>query len=103
MMDKWADYLISAVRYEETFSKKTISHCKVHPDNGDSVGDGTTWSKDEVMDAIQKGYTFYTISKDDRGKWKRGINVFLMMASEVYLNTDSNNNNEDYLVNITEF
>lgn len=101
-MNKWADYLISAVRYEETLSKKTISLCKVHPDNGNSVGDGTTWTKDEVMEAINKGYTFNTISKDGSGKWKRGINVVLLMANEVYLNTNVNNN-EDYLVNIPEF
>ena len=102
-MEKWADYLISAVRYKETFTRKTISHCKVHPDNGDSVGEGTTWSKEEVMDAIIKGNTFVTISKDERGKWKRGINVFMLIAKEVYLNTDSKRNTEDYLVNIPEF
>jgi len=102
-MEKWADFLISAVRYEETFTKKTISHCKVHPDNGNSVGEGTTWSKEEVMDAIIKGNRFVTISKDDRGRWKRGINVFLLMARETYLNTDNTSNTEDYLMNIPEF
>jgi hypothetical protein len=103
MMDRWADYLISAVRYEETFTKKTISHCKVHPDNGDTVGPGTTWSKEEVMEAIIKGNTFVTISKDDRGKWKRGINIFLLMANEVYLNTGNIKDTEDFLINIPEF
>ncbi|MGD8306405.1 MAG: DUF3892 domain-containing protein [Ignavibacteria bacterium] len=102
MIDKWADYLISAVRYEDHFNRKSISHCKVHPDNGDSVGDGTTWSKDEIMEALMKGYTFNTISKDDRGKWKRGINVFLLMSNEIYLNTDGRIN-EDYLLNTPEF
>jgi hypothetical protein len=102
-MEKWADYLISAVRYEETYTRKTISHCKVHPDNGDSVGAGTTWSKEEVMDAITNGNTFLTISRDERGKWKKGVVVSLLKAEEIYLNTEYSRIAEDNLVNIPEF
>ena len=38
MSDKWADYLISKVEYndKETHITRVLSH----PDNGDTVGDG---------------------------------------------------------------
>ena len=102
-MEKWADYLISAIRYEETFTRKTISHCKVHSDNGDTVGPGTTWSKEEIMDAINRGQTFYTIIKDNRGKWKKGNKVTLVKAENIYLNDDVEKAEEDRLASIPEF
>ena len=102
-MRKWADYLISAIRYEETICKKIISHCKVHADNGDSVGPGTTWSKEEIMDAIEKGVTFYTIIKDISGKWKKGNRVTIKKEKNVYLNDTPENITEDNMVSIPEF
>ena len=102
-MQKWADYLISAVRYEESINKKTVSYCKVHPDNGDTVGPGTTWSKEEIMDAILKGVTFFTISKDNRGKWKKGRKVTCIKAEKVYLNDDFVKVDGDNLVSVPEF
>jgi len=102
-MEKWADYLISAVRYEELFNKKTISHCKVHPDNGNSVGAGRTWSKWEILDAISNGFTFFTIYKGNNGKWKKGVKAFITRFEEEYITTEHSNNGGDNLLSIREF
>lgn len=59
---KWADYLISAVRYEECGTTRNISHVRVHID-GDKVGVATTWTRQEVITAIGKGRTFVSIVK----------------------------------------
>ena len=71
-MEKWADYLISAARYEEGLNGRVISYFKIHPDNGDSVGEGSTWTAQEVLEAILRGDTFLTIHKMNGGKWKKG-------------------------------
>lgn len=102
-MEKWADYLISAIRFEKTVCKKVISHCKVHADNGDTVGPGTTWSKEEIMNAIEKGITFYTIIKDSRGKWKKGSRISLVRAENIYLQDAPVMEKEDSFASIPEF
>ena len=62
-MSKWADYLISAIRYENEMRKNAIAYLKVHQDNGEEVGAGSTWTKEEVINAMYDGKTFYTILK----------------------------------------
>lgn len=102
-MHKWADYLISAVRYEENLNSKSISHFKIHLDNGNSVGEGSTWTKQEVLEAIAKGKSFLTIIKDERGKWKKGRGVFLTKFDKTYLRTDSVSLREHDRVDVREF
>lgn len=70
MTDKWADYLISKVRYNDKHTH--ITHVYVHVDNGDTVGEGTSETRQWVVNKIDSGYTFYTIFKGDDGKWKKG-------------------------------
>ena len=103
IMKKWANFLISAVRYEEELSKKIITHCKVHSDNGDTIGEGTTWTKEEVLEALNSGNTFLTIHKGGNRKWKKGNRFNVIKVEKVYLRTDSENIAEDYVIDLTEF
>jgi hypothetical protein len=102
-VEKWADYLISAVRYEDNLNGKFITHFKIHRDKGDSVGDGSTWTMEEVLDAMQKGETFLTISKANGGKWKKGKSILIANTDSLFLNIDSENLIEPNLVTIPEF
>ncbi len=102
-MEKWADYLISAVRYEKSLNGKVISYFKIHHDNGDSVGEGSTWTKQEVHEAMLKGETFLTIQKMNGGKWKKGKVIFIAKTDESFLNINSENLIEHNLVNVQEF
>ncbi len=61
MTDKWADYLISKVRYNDKHTH--ITHVYVHVDNGDTVGEGTSETRQWVVNKIDSGYTFTPFSK----------------------------------------
>jgi hypothetical protein len=102
-MEQWADYLISAVRYEENLNSKVISHFKIHRDNGDSVGEGLTWTMEEVLDAVQRGDKFLTIFKVNRGKWKKGKSVLITNPNALFVDPDSKKIMNDDLITIPEF
>lgn len=99
-MQKWADFLISAVRYDE--ESKKISHLKVHPDEGLNVGRGSTWTKEEVIKAITDGKTFLTILKDEKGNWQKGSQVFIIRVNGDYIITDDKEVRMDSLAGVQE-
>ncbi len=98
-MKKWSDFLISAVRYEDF----RITHLKIHSDNVTRISGGSTWTKEEVIDAMNKGKTFITIFKDTKGDWQKGKEVFLKRENGTYMITDSNNEEADSLKDMQEF
>ena len=101
-MAKWADYLISAVRYnkEETHIEKV----KVHVDNGDSVGVGNTWDRKKVVEKIEDKKTFVTITKNSSGKRNKGDNVGIVKVNNIkYIRTDGNSKDSDNLGSLPEF
>jgi hypothetical protein len=101
--EKWADYLISAVRYEPASSKKIISYVKVHIDNGEDIGESKTWSKIELLEALNHGKTFITILKNGNGKWLKGEQITVSSFKEVFVRSDFRNLPGDYLDRVTEF
>lgn len=101
-MSKWADYLISAIRYENEMRKNAIAYLKVHQDNGEEVGAGSTWTKDEVINAMYDGKTFYTILKSNSGEWKKGANVALVTKNGNAIITDNEYTELDYLADLQE-
>jgi hypothetical protein len=102
-LEKWADYLISGVRYNSDSARRIISHFKVHIDNGDSVGESRTWTKEEVLKAFSNGQNFSAILKDSNGKWRRGEKISIVQLNELFIRTDSKNIPEDYLNEVHEF
>ena len=101
-MAKWADYCISAVRYNK--EKTHIEKVKVHVDNGDSIGVGNTWERKSVVDSIEKKYTFVTITKNSKNKWNKGDDVSIIIINKVkYIRTDGNNKESDNLGSLPEF
>ena len=101
-MSKWADFLISAIRYENELFKNSIAYLKVHPDLGTEIGAGYTWTKEEVINAMYDGKTFYTIIKEKTGEWKKGSIVALITRNGKSIITDSNSTNFNYFVNLRE-
>ena len=101
-MAKWADYLISAVKYNK--DHKHIDKVRVHEDKGDSFGAEKIYSRMEVVNAINKSYTFVTIYKGDNDKWKKGQKVFVVtINNKKYIKTVDNDKEEDNLENLPEF
>jgi len=101
-MNKWADYLISAIRYEDDNLKNSIAYLKVHPDFGQEIGAGSTWTKEEVINAMYDGKTFYTILKNNTGEWKRGAQISLVTKNGKSFITDDEHINLDFLTGIQE-
>lgn len=101
-MSKWADYGISAVRYD--VENKYIARVKVHVDNGDSIGIGSDWSRQDVLDKMDDNYTFITIKKGSDDKWQKGQDVHTITVKGVrYLRTDANSRESDNLENLPLF
>ena len=101
-MIKWADYLISAIRYDDEMVKNAIAYLKVHPDFGEEIGAGSTWTNEEVISAMYDGKTFYTILKEKTGEWKKGSHVALVTKNGKNVLTDSEYTDLDYLTNLQE-
>ena len=101
-MEKWADYLISAVRYNTDHTH--ITDLMVHEDKGDKVGKGEIYSRQATVDAINNGTAFVTIYKGSNGNWKKGQKVFVILVNGTsYLKTVDNGKEEDNLENLPEF
>jgi hypothetical protein len=101
MAEKWADYLISQVRYNSagTHIEKAMSHV----DNGDSVGVGTEVTRQTVVTRLESGSTYATITKSD-GKWHKGASVYVITVEGVkYIKTVADNTKKDNLGDLPRF
>lgn len=100
-MAKWADYGISAVRYDVNHQR--IEKVKVHKDNGDTIGSPSEWTRAQVVLTIEAGNTFVTILNQG-GSWRKGQNVHIVVINGVkYIRTDQNRQASDNLENLPEF
>jgi len=94
-LEKWANHLISAIRYSP--DHKYITELVQHEDQDDSISEGTIVKKLDVTDAIKKGKSYMTIYNSN-DNWKIGekIRVF-MVDGEVFIRNDKNEVNRDNL------
>src|SRR3954470_24475242 len=96
MATRWADYLISAVRYNASGSH--IDAVRVHVDNGDSVGAGSGMSRQRVVTLLQSGSTFCTIFKSADNQWRRGADVRVVdIDGEMFIKTQPDRTKKDNL------
>ena len=102
-MNKWADYLISAMRITKNSNNNLIAYFKVHKDKGEFIGAGATWTKDEVLEAINNGNTFLTIHKENNGKWKKGSGIQEMIFDQLFNCNDKEIKKENKAIVLPEF
>jgi len=101
MATKWADYLISQVRYNDKHTH--ITDVIVHVDNGDTVGGGTSQKREWVVEKIDNKKSFHTVFKDDN-KWKKGQEVVKdRVNGSDYITTKPNGSAKDNLENLPEY
>jgi hypothetical protein len=102
IMAKWADYGISAVKYDT--EKRHIVAARVHVDKGETIESGAEWKRTEVVSAIERGNTFVTILKNAEGKWKKGESIGLVEVNgKKYIRTDANKKESDNLGELPTF
>lgn len=78
-MQKWADYLISAVRSGPTLSR--IDSVEVHSDFDCIVCETLIVSREEVIANLKKGCTYTTICRTAMGKWRKGEDINLVSVN----------------------
>lgn len=101
-MNKWADYGISAVKYNAAHTH--IDKVRIHLDNGDTIDGPIEYPREAIIAAIKKGTTFVTILKDVNNQWQKGQPVFIIKVNGVeYIKTIDNNKAADNLEKLPEF
>ena len=87
-MAGWADYLLSAVRYDED---RRITGARQHADDGAQIGSGSTVDRRTIADNIRKGSTYATVFAGSGGTWRLGEPVRLHRSGGDYsIRIDSN-------------
>ena len=100
-MAKWADYGISAVRYNTSHTH--IDRVRIHEDNGDSFGAPAEHERETIVKAIKDGVTLITIPYAN-GQWQKGQPVFIIKVNGVeFIKTVDNGLARDNLENLPEF
>jgi hypothetical protein len=85
-VSKWADYGISAVRFNSAHTH--IDRVRAHPDNGDTMGTGAEYARADIIAAIKKGTSFVTIFQGSDGGWKKGQAVYIIKINGTeYINS----------------
>lgn len=101
-MVKWADYLISEVRYSP--DHKRILQVKQHKDLDGQVGEGEIVDRDIVTSNIKKGIRYMTIHNGSSKTWKRGDEVrTFLVDGEYHIRIDKNKVGLDNLGLLNEF
>jgi hypothetical protein len=100
-MTKWADYLISAVRYN---GNHKITKVLRHEDRDGTVGEGIEIERAEVASNIKNGKTYMTIYSGPKNTWKMGkkVNAF-KVGGEYCIRVDNNKADIDNLGEVVEF
>jgi hypothetical protein len=87
MMDKWADYLVSAVKTNS--DQKHIDFVECHSDFGCVVCENIIVSRVDLIINLKKGCTYATVFRTAIGKWRKGQEVHLVNVNgEDYVRTD---------------
>jgi len=101
-MAKWADYGISAVRYNSAHTH--IDRVRAHPDNGDTIGASAEYTRAGIIQSIKAGTTYVTIIKNSEGNWMKGQPIYIIKVNGVeYIKTVDNGKAADNLENLPEF
>lgn len=99
---KWADYGISAVRYNSEHTR--IDRVRVHTGSGKTIGPASENSRINVVSGIKNGTTLTTITKDAGGDWQQGQAIFIIKINGLdYIKTVDDEKAEDILENLPEF
>lgn len=101
MLVKWADFVITGVGFndEHTHIEKVERYEYI---SGKLVNKKVV-TRQIVVNAIQKGITYATATKNSEGKWKRGSFVKITTFNGIkYLRTTKDNTEKDNLGNLPE-
>ena len=100
-MSKWANYGISAVKYDSRHSlvEKVVAQLDLET----IFGTPTEFTRGEIVAAVKANYSFITIFTRADGKWKKGRLLRLAnINGQEYLKTADSPDPADTLDNLPE-
>ena len=98
-MKKWADYLISEVRYDQNH---LILMAKRHEDTKNGISTGDLVDRIKISSDIASGLNYNTIY-NHISTWKNGYKInFFRIHGEPFLRIDENKVNQDNLGDLPE-
>ena len=102
-MTKWADYLISAVRYNDKHTH--IELLKVYKDFTDTNPiPADPQARTTVIANLKNGITYLTVAINPDGSFRRGEDVRRIIVNDIeYIRTDANKTDSDDLGNLLTF
>ena len=102
-MHRWADYLIYKVAYNRQRTHIVAVLCR--EDLGDKGGPSIQFSRQAVIDLIDRGKTFVTAPKDpNNGKMTKGSKVELYrLKNTLFIKTQPDRSLTDNLDELPEF
>jgi hypothetical protein len=101
MATKWADFIITNVRFNSTGTH--IEAVKYRADNGDSVGPAGQATRAQIVGWIESGTTFCTATEAD-GKYHKGAAVkIVIIDNQKFIRTKSDGIKADNLDNLPTF
>ena len=99
-MDRWADFAITAVRYDR--NNEYITEVQRYRDNGSSLVDLEVVSRESIVGSINRGMTYVTATTSHiDGKWYKGAPVEIY--NDRYIRTSPNNTRKDNLEDLPTF
>lgn len=99
-MLKWADYLISEVKYGKDH---LIEQVKLHTEDENGIGEGTLAVRSQISHNIKNGKTYKTIFHSLNG-WKLGDAVQVnRVGGDFFIRIDGNKTEQDFLGPILQF
>ncbi|MGJ7499432.1 DUF3892 domain-containing protein [Variovorax sp. ZT5P49] len=101
-MAKWADYCISAVRYNSGNIHIDRVQVRVHDDEKNTIGAAKEYSRAEVVKLLELGKTFITIVEKG-GRWSKGAPVKVLPVMTNYITTAADKSASDNLENLASF
>lgn len=96
MTEKWADYLITAVRLNPGGTH--IRAVQIRRDKGQSVGFPSQATRAEILAMLERGLTFCTATNNGHGCWLKGAQVrTIFIDGQEFIRTKADNVKADNL------
>jgi len=77
-MTKWADYAIIVVQFKR--EKRHIEKIKIREDNGDNLVNEQIVSRENIINALEKGIKFVT-AYNKQNQWTKGDYVGVILIN----------------------
>ncbi len=102
MATKWADYVITRVRFNSAGTH--IEEVEMYEHTGTELTNPTTKSRSSVVTSIDSGYTFCTATKNSDGTYAYGAEVKVVTIDyEKFMKTQADGIKKDNLDNLPTF